>query len=191
MRRIVFLDFDGVIMTNSTYARAPLDPIDPDASYTDAELRERVTANARRLMDERLVRNVSELCSRAGADLVLSTSWRGPTLGESAEIVGALRRAGLSSEVEVIGVTPWSADADGTSEDRYPSGHRGMEIRAWLDQERPGWRPEDVLALDDDPNAGSKEGVSDRWIETSFGRGFDVECLTEALARWGLKPERV
>jgi Swiss Army Knife RNA repair-like protein len=158
--RLVFLDFDGVIMTPASSRAAP----GGSKSLADA-------ASSR--MVPELVRNVSTLCEHAGADLVLSTSWRETTDEQRRELEDALRASGLGSGIRVVGQTPRLG----------PRGHRGTEIVAWLDAHRPGWSPADVVVLDDD---GDLEPLLERWVRSDLANGFRAEHLTEALALFGV-----
>lgn len=158
MTPLVFLDFDGVIMTRASYIAAR-----EAGSILEGDDWTRDVAVAR--MDPVLVGRVSALCSRIGADVVLSTSWR-HCLGDNAPICEALRIRGLIAEV--VGATP-----------SLPSRYRGDEIVAWLDEHRPGWQPFDVVLLDDD---GDLEPLLERWVRSTFEDGFGDEQLVEALA---------
>ena len=60
--KVVFLDFDGVICTTSTYKRWRKTPGSSE--------------HPEELFDRKLVANVQTLCERSGAVVVLSTSWR-------------------------------------------------------------------------------------------------------------------
>lgn len=85
MKPIVFLDFDGVIMTQATYSRPWTEPGPvPSLAY--------------RHMDPALVANVDALCEAIGAEVVLSTAWR-PYDGNRGEIRRALRARGLRAKV--------------------------------------------------------------------------------------------
>ncbi len=178
MKPIVFLDFDGVIMTQATYSRPWTEP-GP------------VPSHAYRLMDPALVANVDALCEAIGAEVVLSTAWR-PYDGNRGEIRRALRARGLRAKV--VGQTPRLYLAPMRMGSRELP--RGWEIRCWLDEHRPGWTPEDVWILDDDPEVVLTEPVEEdgvtcyaesawaraRWVQSDFVDGFDAERLAVALA---------
>jgi hypothetical protein len=160
VKRLVFLDFDGVVMTSASYERAG----------NVRHLPQREQAIAR--LDHDLVANLSVLCERAEAAIVLSTSWRGTSDEDRAGLEGALWTRGLSTAIPVVGQTP-----------RSPGGYRGDEIAAWLDKHRPGWTHEDVVVLDDDSDL---EPLMERWVQCSWVEGFHDLLLVEALALWGL-----
>jgi hypothetical protein len=169
VRRLVFLDFDGVIMTAASYALAR-----PTLASLPAD--ERHTRMAHERMDPALVANVSALCQRIGADVVLSTSWRGSADEDRERLEGVLWARGLSPNVPVVGQTP-------RLDERAPSGEwlgrrRGAEIVAWLDRHRPGWAREDVVLLDDDCDM---DPLADRWVECCWVEGFDAPRLARAL----------
>lgn len=180
MRRIVFLDFDGVIMTAATYNAAA-------ATYEAAVLPVKPTwreigVRAREHMDADLVANLSELCVRAEADIVLSTSWRGQTEEDRAELEAVLWERGLARTVQVLGQTPSLLGASASGRLAVPFG-RGREIEAWLNQHRPGWERARVLILDDNNDM---DPLLDRLIRTTFADGFTRRHLDRALMRLGV-----
>lgn len=180
MKRLVFLDFDGVIMTRASYEAArslrrptnsvSLDiwerPIDPESS----DYKRRLAASR---MDPALVGHVSTLCETLDASIVLSTSWRGRDDADRMQLQLALWDRGLASSILVVGQTPG-----------LPSRYRGAEIVAWLGEYRPGWTPEDVAVLDDD---GDLEPLLERWVRSTFDDGFGEIQLREALALFGVE----
>jgi hypothetical protein len=172
VRRLVFLDFDGIIMTTTSYQRS-------NASGFALS-----TAAAR--MDRILVGRVSTLCERAEADIVLSTSWRGSTEEDRALLEEALWSRGLSRLVPVVGQTPHLEARQPTPTSWVPC-DRGEEIEAWLDRHRPGWTRDRIVILDDDSDM---EPLMDRWVEgCRFDRGgFLRQHLDAALRLFGIEP---
>lgn len=171
--KVVFLDFDGVVMTAASYQSGPR-VRKPGSSDED---------HAWSRLDPELVANVSELCRAAGADIVLSTAWRSMYNGLALE--RALRRRGLADEVRVIGQTP---DLTRTAGGLYRPVPRNDEVRAWLDENRPGWTARDVLVLDDEDHAWSAP-LRARWVRSSFtDGGFTRDHLARALRLFGLVP---
>lgn len=180
-RRLVFLDFDGCIMTQRTYlACRELGPV-PEGPGRHQEV-------AYRRMDLGAVQRVSELCVRAGADIVLSSAWRyrtkGATFGVGANeaVHGALRQAGLDDRVRFAGATAG-----------LPSGYRGDEIGHWLDRRsrRYGTPRDDerILIIDDDSDL---DPLKHRWVKCLWDAepgkdGFGEEQLASALQLFGLQ----
>lgn len=179
MRRIVFLDFDGVIMTHASYLAAhAAGPLDRAARSFTEDL-------AASRMDPELVARVSTLCIRAEADIVLSTSWRGSDLETQHALERALWRRGLDPRVRVVGQTP-SLPLVETGPSRILAPRpRGEEIVRWLKDHRPGWTPGRIVVLDDAAFIAPLQG---RWVETSFDRGFTNAHLAQALRLLGLEP---
>ena len=164
--RIVFLDFDGVITTSGTYKRATKVMV-PQA-WGEAKA---VWPNPIELITPDLVANVSTLCLRAEAGIILSTSWRNeftqPKLDEF------LRATGLDASIPILGVTP-------------NTGHRGKEIAASV--EAHGLTKNDICILEDEEDVSPFRG---RQIKTSFvgsRPGFTARHLTRALRLFGLNP---
>lgn len=159
LRPVVFLDFDGVIMTRSSYMKNNGKPPRPEGPTWTRD-------HAMSRMDPEIVSRVSDLCVQIRAEVVLSTSWR--NLYDNGPIIEALYLSGLDRRVEVVGATP-----------SFASRYRGAEIRAWLDEHRPLWTMEDVLVLDDDSDL---EPFLARWVRSTFDEGFTEANHAEALA---------
>lgn len=125
MRRVLFLDIDGVL--NSTdYLRASgglvIVPFDHDP--------------AGRIDPDRVAR-LNRIVEGIGVDVVLSSSWRaGFTLGEVQRFLRARGFAGRLHDK-----TP-----------RLSANERHVEIKRWLSQQCPD--VERFVVLDDDPGAG-------------------------------------
>lgn len=145
-RKIVFLDFDGPIATSHSYKRVDAGKI---VSGGDPS----------RYIDNELVKRVEELCVKADAHIVLSTSW---VLIQGKDwCVEMLESKGVSVG-RVIGATPR----------RLSNHYRGNEINWWL-RDNLDVSLSDCVILDDD-----KDFYPDqmpRFIETPFDIG-----LTEA-----------
>jgi hypothetical protein len=108
---------------------------------------------------------VKRLCEEAGAEIVVSSSWRAPSL-ESTK--GVLAEAGAKSLGPfIIGQTPRMV------------GKRGHEIAAWLKD-----NPVDAyVILDDD----SDMLPGQAFVHTSMARGFCLDSYLDALKL--LKPD--
>lgn len=142
MSRIVFLDIDGVLndaeFLSSRRGARPIDDINP--------------VNVARL---------SRLLAQAGAEAVLSSSWREHYSVE--EVTSFLRHHGFTGEL--LGATPsWWRTPDGTL------AVRGDEIQGWLDGWPDGDRPhvESFVILDDNDDM---VHLSQRLVQTSFDNG--------------------
>ena len=98
-RPVVFLDFDGVLNTPTRWGQNP-----PESALEPA-----------------LVRRVSRFCDRAGACVVVSSTWR---IDHSVErLRGFLAAAGFARTERIIDVTP-----------DFCGRLRQDEILAWLEQ---------------------------------------------------------
>lgn len=98
-RPVVFLDFDGVLNTPTRWGQNP-----PESALEPA-----------------LVRRVSRFCDRAGACVVVSSTWR---IDHSVErLRGFLATAGFARTERIIDVTP-----------DFCGRPRQDEILAWLEQ---------------------------------------------------------
>lgn len=194
MKPIVFLDFDGVVMTAESYASAAEDVAKLQRGPNEDTWLAKVAYHR---LDPALVANVQKLCELRGADVVLSTAWRPHDVSERPKLVSALRRRGLKAKV--VGQTPRLYPKPRRFGDHELP--RGAEIRAWLDRWRKGWRSDDIIILDDDPDVmlahkcsrpdgsifyGFAEWAANQWVETSFeGGGFNDERLEYAKRNWG------
>lgn len=162
---IVFLDFDGVL--NGLETREPPSPI-----------------HARLFLNPEKVALVNDLCERAVARVVLSTSWRtrrhvvgAPDARLSLdELREALRLAGAT--FRVADVTPDLAREDSITRDgetvpiwRCPP--RRKEIAAWIEQHRPSA----FVVLDDDHDA----GIDGRFVHVNRRRGLTSADVEQAL----------
>ena len=154
---IIFLDFDGVIVTSESCARG---------SYTK---------NADAMIDPVLVRRLQGVCDATGAVVVISSSWR---LGRHEHMLPRwLRAKGLTAEV--IGCTPQIRAGEAGSASFYPS-PRGAEILAWLwTASRTGRDVSRFVILDDEPDAGF--GNAERFVRCSLADGLTEERAAEAV----------
>jgi hypothetical protein len=184
--RIVFLDIDGVLATSGTYKRARVELV-PQASAKPLAVptegrgsppvggatqawgspTKTWTHPGEDLLCADLAANVQELCVKADARIVLSTSWR--NLHPLETLKGWLAAKGLTTEI--VGVTP---DLFGK--------RRGMEIDAWMAEN--GRTAPDIVILEDEEDVAPYRG---RQIQTCFnGPGFTRRHLARALRLWGL-----
>ncbi len=147
--RVLFLDFDGVIV-HEGYAGEP----GGEELWSERDI------------DPEAIALLDALCARAGADVVISSTWRRAFSLD--ELRGMLERRGFRGAV--VGVTP--------SLHRSPEGvrlERGDEIRAWLDE-----HPEVVAfaILDDDDDMAQLRPFL---VRTSMASGLRPEHLEPAL----------
>ena len=151
--RVIFLDFDGVLNSaewmNSRDDRGGCD------------------------LDRAAVARVQAICDRAGAVIVISSSWR--CLYEMPVLRDILRAHGLTAEV--IGRTPQIKGR--TSPLRcLPEAERvqrGEEIAAWLREHTVA----SFVILDDDSDMAH---LRDRLVQTGFERGLQAEHVEHAVA---------
>ena len=156
MSRYIFLDIDGVLATNGTYARwyaAGGGPMDA-------------------LLDRPRVARLDAFAREWSAGIVLSTAWR----FLSPPVAGRLQAAGLTAPI--VGETPRLG--------RGPCspGRRGHEIsRYMLDH---GIAPGSVIIFDDDETAGDAlpgaPRQSHRWVRTEMVHGLTARHLRRAEA---------
>lgn len=142
MTSIVFLDVDGVLNNDGTFARAkflfagkPISGDELDANFIDP-------MNVVRL---------KALLDLTGARVVVSSSWRSRGLDRMRELLAS---KGIDPSL-VVGLTP-----------ELPGRLRGHEIDAWL-RENPGH--DRFVILDDDADMAPHE---DRLVRTDHGVGL-------------------
>lgn len=165
--KVVFLDFDGVL--NGFETHEPPSPIHP-----------------RLFLCPPLIERVNQICERAGAVVVLSTSWRtrahypGASDGHLSidQLREALRIAG--ARFEVIGATPDLAKEDHIGREdltvwRCPP--RRKEIAAWVDRHKPVA----FAILDDDNNA----EIKGHWVPVEPWHGLQQEDVDLAVKMLG------
>lgn len=175
MRRLVFLDFDGVIATSHSYYEAT------------ARLGGRPSeSNAFEVLDRALCANVEQLCVRSGAKIVLSTTWR------EFHSLPTLRRwlSDYGIQTEIIGRTPsWPFGRRRKMSEYAPRNGRTTEIMKWVEE---NGRPSDEFVILDDDRITEFTG---RWVQTFFDddegtrpAGFTRAHLDRALALFGVSP---
>lgn len=147
---VIFLDIDGVMIPGRAYAlrtqtrRPP--PFDPIA-----------------------VGMVRQLCQEAGAQIVISSTWRKRRTRD--EMRDVLRQNGLG---EVTLHEDWGTPV-------LDSQPRGQQIAAWL---RNHPTVERYAALDDDPSVRTLPGA----VLCSSADGIGLEQYNRARELLGLKP---
>ena len=126
--KIIFLDFDGVLVTRRSLRRR---------SPEDRKTLDEVAAIAHK-GDPACVGELNRVCAATGARIVVSSSWRkvGAHLNSLEYVKDVLRVWGVTAEA--VGVTPQLerpvcfVDAGGNKRTIYQSALRGTEIQEWL-----------------------------------------------------------
>ena len=154
MNKVIFLDIDGVLNSNKSFA---------DNSEYDKLLRKvydgsiddivRCKMNDIDLDKAFMVRDI---CNLTGAKVVISSCWR------KLSIYPLIEEKLVSLGVPIVGVTP------------YANGNRGAEIRKYLEENEV----DDFVILDDDIFR-DFNGLKNYLVKTSFYE----EGLTEDISR--------
>ena len=111
---------------------------------------------------------IRRLARDTGTNIVLSSSWR-----RHNELAVRLRAQGLEWDDQ----TP---DLDErTSRQKNGYGHRGREIRAWLDAHPDVTQ---FAIVDDDPDAGEGDGLAPHFVKTSWVHGLTVAHVARLRA---------
>lgn len=133
--RVLFLDFDGVLNSASTWRSRP------DGWEGQWEGNREIPLSMLRIhLDPEKVRILNGVLSDTGSVVVLSTSWR--NWPEQDYVREKLNESGFSGTI--VGATPgWLG----------PGKRRGDEIQAWLDQNQG--EVESFAVLDDSDDMGS------------------------------------
>jgi hypothetical protein len=135
-RRVIFLDIDGVLAPIRRWDR-----------YGD--------------LDPTCIQVLNEIVARAGADVVVSSTWRyGKTVAELQEMLDAQGFTGC-----VVDKTPTGA----------PGADRGEEIAAWLAEHAVGG----YVIIDDHSNMGE---LRTRLVLTQPARGLQPADAPRAIA---------
>jgi hypothetical protein len=121
MRRVLFLDFDGVL-NNMSYLTQQ-----HELGYRTTEAEG---------LDPARIRFLDEIVEAVpGLEIVISSSWR---IGRSVD--------DLQNILALRGFMGWDRIVDKTGHD--PNGKRGMEIDEWIRRQQE--RPKRIVILDDD-----------------------------------------
>lgn len=126
MKRVLFLDFDGVLNSFQSIGEKRIQRLNS-------------------MIDPYHVTKLQQIIDATGAEVVISSTWR--RFHDLRQLRGILYRAGLTNAA-VVGRTPdHSATRSATSP--YRSVERHFEIRAWLE----GRSVDSFVILDDDTDA--------------------------------------
>ncbi len=144
MTRALFLDIDGVVLHG-----------------------EALWANHRRYLPAEKIELVAEVCQRAGAVIVVSSTWRAWP-----ETEDRLRSLGLPLHHD------WRTDLEWCSENGLFMGElRGNQIERWL---RAHPETESYAIVDDDSDMLAHQMA--RFIKTPFATGIDREHVEALVA---------
>lgn len=152
--RLLFLDFDGVIIYW-------LGTVPNPSPLWEKALGHKAICS----IDRTLARNVSRFCAEIGAQVVLSTAWRGSTAESLDQLRHALWSCGM--EAPVVGQTP------------HLGTDRGEEIDRWLKANRPGMTRDQIVILDDHNDM---EPYLDRLVLCDYRKGFTEEEMELGLS---------
>lgn len=159
MRRLLFLDIDGVL-NHSDWRRPPKRRGDDS-----------IAESLRRKVDPACVDRLNLILMATQCDVVLSSTWR--HYAPTHEICAGLRRLGMRGSL--IGRTPLSSERDLDVFRRYRGRPpqflepypRGYEIQQWIDCHDFELYPS-IVILDDDADM---EHLCPRLVRTSFEQG--------------------
>ncbi len=144
MKPIVFLDIDGVL-NNTEWDRTTSD----DRSFDPISLLA-----------------LSQILSKSGADVIISSSWRKSV--EDSFLAALIESQGCP--INVVGHTPLTFGM-----------HRGNEIGIWLDENGVDRDTGNYLIIDDDTNIG--DSLAKHWVQTcEYEGGLRLEHVEAALA---------
>jgi hypothetical protein len=161
VRKIIFLDIDGVLCTAKTCAESKqrwMARKKADEIIIAGDELSRIGDDS---LDSRAVAELDRICAATGAEIVVSSSWRISHGYEGVRRV--LEHYGFKHGDRVIGQTP------------NLNGHRGTEIARWVDENAAG--DARVCVIDDDDQVEPFVGRN-VWI----ARGFERDGMTERYA---------
>lgn len=166
---IVFLDIDGVLATNRTYKDWRVLGCPKDKPPLDHEL----------------VKTTNEILIEAGAQLILSSSWRFDHNYGVGGTIEQLQKAGLTAPF--IGCTPLGTCRYDPHRLNMPC-PRGYEIYQSIEDR--GLDIKQIIILDDDPTAGmsppGKPPIGGRWIRTPEATGMGPKHFRNLRKMLGL-----
>lgn len=151
-RKIIFLDFDGVMVNHKSWY---------------------VRHEGHATADPPCVEALNRIISETGAAIVVSSTWRiGARVTEMRKILSQWGVVGT-----VIGYTPRLQKHVGLITVSQP---RGSEIHAWLDEQKHYQGIiESFVILDDD---GDMEPLKDRLVQTKFEVGLTMADAEKAIS---------
>lgn len=151
MRKVIFLDIDGVLNTKWWYTQ--MDKNTPKDEYGSA-------------FDPNAVANLKKILDETGADIVISSSWKCMGLSQLEEMWEKRSLPG-----KIIGITPNSVSDElllNADIDNMELFHiRGTEIREWL--RKNSKRISHYVILDDMDNMLPEQQDHFVWIDPDIG----------------------
>ncbi len=158
--KVIFLDVDGVLNSMAYYQNVEdvfEEAIDPDK-----------------------VKNLARIVAETGANIVLTSSWRGgweKKLSECGEDGAILTRALAAQNVTIFDKTGASSV--------YRREGRSLEVLEWMKNcpKLYGEKVEQFVIIDDNDFGWAKHHLDAYWVETDFlGPALDEEHTDEAIA---------
>lgn len=160
VKRIVFLDIDGVVNT----LQIDREPIEKSKYQTphDGFYFDICNESDGRVSDRQGIMWLNMLCQNIKADIVISSTWR----LNSNSVEDALYDSGLDKSIKILGHTPW-----------IPDGCRGDEIQYWLND---NLKDDDcaIVILDDDADMGH---LMEYLVKCNTWHGFKYPEYYKAL----------
>jgi len=171
IRKILFLDIDGVLNCNATFARIkeyPVQPIKPDQTVES-----RFFDHAQDMIEPYLVARLNWILEQTGAEVVVSSAWRQHFANQEKLCEFLEKRAGIIPG-RIIGQTPVFYPGAKMSLPRV----RGRQIQAYLDENHAGETLQ-IVILDDN---GGMEHLKPRFVQTDEEYGLTQEEAEKAIA---------
>lgn len=158
MTKIVFLDFDGVLLPTG----------DEQAQIQTGLTRDNYLEQV--VFNRQCVVNLNALLSQTGAEIVLSTSWAwGHTFSELSECL-------MRNKIDASSIFEWDEpDTKAYMTPRQYKSNRENEIGWWIDQHT---HLDTWIAID---NIESIQALGERAIVVDPTVGFNAEALDKAI----------
>lgn len=166
--KVIFLDFDGVIITSNTVKLAGR----IKRKYVSRKnKRKRDTQLKNRLISKKSIRALNKVINDTGAVVVISSDWRYKPLKYLKRLLKRNRFCG-----KIIGRTPVWAEIDEPIQ--HPNYERGFQIKKWLEWNKN--KVESYIIIDDDCDDIMYHFPND-YIQTGIERGFNHNYIEEAI----------
>ena len=164
--KIVFLDIDGVLCTDRSFARKDKVPFPPDFHIP--------FRNGWDRLDDECVERLNRITEASDAKLVISSTWRLCCDGEAQfqYLIDYLRSQGVKANI--IDRTP----SHMTMRDTRGRNGRGAEIKEWLDITGTKLGVTSYVIIDDDADMGALMSKLVQTPEpTGIGEGHVVKAI--------------